>query len=106
MGATWAGITAGVTAVGTACVPIMAAVEAAVGKTTLAVGIVAVAVVGDVPEVVEAACCALGTPRPLVMTPLAVAKAAGKGEAEAAGISMICMYEGRSTMTTQNDKQQ
>ena len=78
---------------GTACVPIMAAVEAAVGKTTLAVGIVAVAVVGDVPEVVEAAtCCALGTtPRPLVMTPLAVAKAAGKGDAEAAGISMICM---------------
>jgi len=65
----------------------MAAVET--GKTTLAVGIVAVTVVGDVPEFVDAIGCALGgPPRPFVITPFA--KAAGKGEAEAAGISMIC----------------
>ena len=89
MGAT-AGITAWVTAVGRACVPIMPAVET--GKTaTLAVGIVAVTVVGDVPELVDAIGCALGgPPRPFVITPFAVAKAAGNGEAEAAGISMIC----------------
>ena len=86
MGAT-AGMTAWVTAVGRACVPIMAAVET--GKTTLAVGIVAVTVVGDVPEFVDAIGCALGgPPRPFVITPFA--KAAGSGEAEAAGISMIC----------------
>lgn len=88
MGAT-AGMTAWVTAVGRACVPIMPAVET--GKTTLAVGIVAVTVVGDVPELVDAIGCALGgPPRPFVITPFAVAKAAGNGEAEAAGISMIC----------------
>ena len=89
MGAT-AGMTAWVTAVGRACVPIMPAVET--GKTTLAVGIVAVTVVGDVPECVDgtAGCALGGPPRPFVMTPFAVAKAAGNGEAEAAGISMIC----------------
>ena len=94
MGAT-AGITAWLTAVGSACVPIIAGVEAA-GNTTLAVGIVAVAVVGEVPVVVEATCCALagpGTPgpRPFVMTPLAEANAAGNCDAAAgaAGISMF-----------------
>ena len=83
MGAT-AGKTAWVTCVGRACVPMMAA---AVGMITLAVGIVAVAVVGDVPEVVEATCCTLGPPRPFVMTTLA--NEVGNGEAEAAGISIV-----------------
>ena len=65
---------------------------AAVGSTTLAVGIVAVAVVGDVPEVVEATCCTLGPPRPFVITTLALAnEVPGNGEAvaEAAGISIV-----------------
>lgn len=85
MGAT-AGKTAWITCVGRAWVPMMAA---AVGMTTLAVGIVAVAVVGDVPEVVEATCCTLGPPRPFVMTTLALANEVGNGEAEAAGISIV-----------------
>ena len=60
-----------------------------VGHDKMAVGIVAVTVVGDVPEFVDAIGCALGgPPRPFVITPFA--KAAGNGEAEAAGISMIC----------------
>lgn len=108
VGAT-AGKTAWVTWVGKACVPMMA--PAAVGSTTLAVGIVAVAVVGDVPEVVEATCCTLGPPRPFVITTLALAnEVPGNGEAvaEAAGISivlnhvryqLICKDDG-------NDKQQ
>ena len=95
MGATWAGMTAWVTAVGSPCVPIMAAVETATGKTTLAVGMVLVMVVGDVPELVDATGSALGSPgppRPFVITPFAAAcRAAGNGEAEAAGISMICI---------------
>jgi hypothetical protein len=87
---------------------------AAVGSTTLAVGIVAVAVVGDVPEVVEATCCTLGPPRPFVMTTLALASEVGNGEAvaEAAGISIVLNHDKISTnlqrrqeMTSNNNKQ-
>ena len=94
MGAT-AGKTAWVTWVGKACVPMMA--PAAVGSTTLAVGIVAVAVVGDVPEVVEATCCTLGPPRPFVMTTLASEVGNGEAVAEAAGISIVLNHDKIST---------
>ena len=79
---------------GTMAEAVVAVVTA--GKT---VGTVAVAVVGDVAFVVVAAVSATVTPtvgRPFVMTPLAVRAAfraaglvEGRGEAEAAGISIL-----------------